>query len=478
MKIEHYEQTDVGKIRANNQDSFGLSESDGIYIVADGMGGGAAGDFASQFAVEIILKAYKSIGALDVRNINGENEYSFFQESSRLLAAIKLANRALSNYADKYPRLSGMGTTLSAILFEKKRGIVHIFNVGDSRVYRMRGGRLEQLTRDHTKISELIESGKMRREDVKNAEIQSMLTRALGTKVNVKVDYRVEYVKPNDFYLICSDGINGELDDSAIRDIISINKDSVEIVVHELINAANNVGGKDNSTVAAVKIESEELPKADLGLLKVESTVTVDEETFEQSLFEDKVLKKILPKLKIRIPEEAKERNFAKNPVYLGTIFALVILGITFFYANSKKPVSDKTLTDLTGKVTGLSLEIRTPIKAQIAEFEKAPDQVTRLQLIQDWQKNKNTLTSPISDVFVTVKGQAEEEFGGISGMNPLDIQLDKGNHEIGLKYPGYKIITDKMELKESLAVSLEYGESFKSVVVIMVPEKIIRKEK
>jgi len=476
MIIEHFEKTDVGRIRQNNQDSFGLSEADNLFLVADGMGGGAAGDFASQFAVEIILKAFKMLGPLDLKNISGENYFSYSEEAFKLLAAIRLANRALNNYSEKFPRLAGMGTTLAAVLFDKKKAVAHIFSVGDSRVYRIRSGRLEQLTKDHTKIAELVESGKMRPDEIKNAEIQSMLTRALGTQVNVKIDYRAEYLKPNDCYIILSDGINGELEDSTIRDIVSINKESVENIVQELINAANNAGGKDNSTVVTIKILSEETFKPAQIAQKIETIISFEEEAFEQSLNEDKILKVILPKLKMKIPEQAKDKNFAKNPLYIGSFFALILLGVTFFFANSGKNLNDKTLTDLTGKVSGVSLEIRAPSKAQIEEFENAQDSVSRLQLIQDWQKNKNILTAPVSDVFVTVKGKNEEEFSGISGLNPLDIELEKGSHEINVKYPGYKIITDKMELKDSINVTLEYGETFRTVVLIIVPEKIMKK--
>ena len=328
MRLEHYEKTDVGKKRSENQDSFGVSDTENFFVVCDGMGGGAAGDFASQFAVDTILKSFRILGPKDVKSVLGEVAVSDAQEALKPLAAIRLANRALKNYSDKFPRLAGMGTTVAAVLFDKRKGIAHIYNVGDSRVYRVRNGRIEQLTKDHTKVSELVEAGKMLQEEVKNAEIQSMLTRALGTQMLVRVDYRAEYIKANDCYIICSDGINGELEDSTIRDISYINKDSAESLAKELVYAANNAGGRDNSTVVVVNVDCSGYLKMPVIDEKLEQVLTVEEETLEQSYIEDRILKKILTKVKVKVPDKAKDKNFLKNPVYIGTIFAVLFLGL------------------------------------------------------------------------------------------------------------------------------------------------------
>ena len=473
MRLDHYEKTDVGKKRSENQDSFGVSDAENFFVVCDGMGGGAAGDFASQFAVDIILKSFRVLGPNESRSILGESSISDSQEALKSVAAIRLANRALKNYSDKFPRLAGMGTTVAAVLFDKRKGIAHIYSVGDSRVYRIRSGRIEQLTKDHTKVSELVEAGKMRQEEVKSAEIQSMLTRALGTQLLVKVDYRAEYIKPNDCYIICTDGINGELEDSTIRDIAYINKDSAESLAKELIYAANNAGGRDNSTAVVVNVDCSDYVKMPVKDEKLESVLAVGEETLEQSYAEDHLLKKILPRVKVRIPDKAKDNNIFKNPIYIGAIFAVLFLGVVFFFANGKKGVYEKGLEELTGEVSGIRLDVRSPSKEQLADFQKSNDTVYHLQLIQDWLKDKGSLTAPVSDVYVTVKGHNEEEFSGISGLKALEIELPKGNHEISVRYPGYKIITDKMEFKDSMNISLEHGDSLSPVVLIIVPEKL-----
>ncbi|MCX5781770.1 MAG: protein phosphatase 2C domain-containing protein [Elusimicrobia bacterium] len=478
MKIEHYEKTDVGRLRSDNQDSLGVFESENLFVVCDGMGGGAAGDFASQLAVEIVIKSFKLLDVNDIKGILGKSIQSDSPEALKPMAAIRLANRALKNYSDKFPRLSGMGTTVSSILFDNKKDVVHIYNVGDSRVYRIRSGRIELLTKDHTKVNELVESGKMSQQEVKNAEIQSMLTRALGTQSTVKIDYRQEKIKPNDCYLLCSDGLNGELEDFTIRDIVSINKDNAESVVNELIHAANNSGGKDNVTVVFVKTDFETASKENLGTEKLAKIVTINEEAQAESISEDKVLKKILPKISVKVPELAKEKNILKSPVYIGTIIAVLLLSFTAFLINSNKSVYNKALMDLTGKVSGVSMEIRSPSKAQLDLFQKSNDNVYKLQLIQDWLKNKGANTIPLGDVYVSVKGKdGAEEFNGISGINPLEIDLPKGNHKIIVKYPGYKIISEKMELKDSIDVSLEYGDSLKPLILFIVPEKIHRRK-
>ena len=473
MRLEHYEKTDVGKKRSENQDSFGVSDTENFFVVCDGMGGGAAGDFASQFAVDTILKSFRILGPKDVKSVLGEVAVSDAQEALKPLAAIRLANRALKNYSDKFPRLAGMGTTVAAVLFDKRKGIAHIYNVGDSRVYRVRNGRIEQLTKDHTKVSELVEAGKMLQEEVKNAEIQSMLTRALGTQMLVRVDYRAEYIKANDCYIICSDGINGELEDSTIRDISYINKDSAESLAKELVYAANNAGGRDNSTVVVVNVDCSGYLKMPVIDEKLEQVLTVEEETLEQSYIEDRILKKILTKVKVKVPDKAKDKNFLKNPVYIGTIFAVLFLAAAFLFVNAKKNVYEKGLQELTGEISGIKVEVRSPSKEQIADFQRSGDSVYKLQMIQDWIKDKGVLTAPVSDVYITIKGHDEEEFSGISGLKALEIELPKGNHEISVRYPGYKIVTDKMEFKDSENISLEYGDSLKSVVLIIVPEKL-----
>ena len=168
--------TTTGIVRTENQDSFGVKQDEDFFFVCDGMGGGVAGDFASKCAVDVILALFDKITKQDSISILGKEFESFDEKIIRPITLIKLANRTLNNITKKYPKLAGMGTTCSAVWFERNPNLVHIYNVGDSRVYRIRNGKIQLLTEDHSKIKELMDSGKMTAEEAKTAEIQSMIT--------------------------------------------------------------------------------------------------------------------------------------------------------------------------------------------------------------------------------------------------------------------------------------------------------------
>jgi protein phosphatase len=218
MKISYYAKTDVGAVRTENQDSYGINSEKKLFIVCDGMGGGAAGAFASKTAVEVMLKSFDKLTLDNIIAITGNGGLN--SENLRPAASIMLANRYLNNLTLKYPKLKGMGTTSVAVKFEPELSLLRVYHTGDSRVYRLRAGVLELLTKDHSKINELIDAGKMKEEDVKSAEIQSMITRAVGTDPTVKVDYTTYETKEGDCYIVCSDGLNSEINDTLIKEII------------------------------------------------------------------------------------------------------------------------------------------------------------------------------------------------------------------------------------------------------------------
>jgi protein phosphatase len=193
--------TDTGVLRTENQDSFGVCQDENFFFVCDGMGGGVAGDFASKYAVNVILSSFLKLSNEECFSIVGEDFALFNEKIIRPVASIKLANKALNNLTIRYPKLVGMGTTFTGVWFERETSLIHIYNVGDSRVYRVRNGSIKLLTEDHSKIKELIDNGKMTEEEAKTAEIQSMITRALGIMPTVKVDYKAEIVKPGDIYV-------------------------------------------------------------------------------------------------------------------------------------------------------------------------------------------------------------------------------------------------------------------------------------
>ena len=380
MRIVFSAKTDTGRVRKENQDSYGISEGKNIYFLCDGMGGGAAGDFASRCAVEVMLKAFEILNRDDIDRVVEFSGGKFSYELLLMVAAIRLANRALSNLAGEYPKLYGMGTTLTSVYFEPVRNILHIFHVGDSRVYRLRSGVLELLTKDHSKVNELVEQGKMKEEEVKTAEIQSMITRALGTAQKVKVDYRPEYVKDEDYFLLCTDGLNGEIDDSEIKSIISANRADLDVMTSKLIGAANRAGGRDNTTVIALKAHDEkgEMYPYDSRPGKV---ITFEEETPEETKNEDRTLKKIFSSARIDIPKSAQKRSFMENPLVLGMLLAMLVALLGFYTTKcSTERVSTNTqLITLAGKFSGLKVEIREPTPELCQIFRKSDDTVAKL---------------------------------------------------------------------------------------------------
>ncbi len=231
MNIDAVARTDIGRVRARNEDSFLLDSHASLFAVADGMGGHAAGDVASQTATTAFAAA--------------------FAETRSVLAAMKSANRAVIERATSQVELSGMGTTMTAIhiLGRKLLGA----HVGDSRLYRLRAGMLQQLTRDHTVAQDRIEQGTLTRLEAMQHPLSSMLTRALGSNHDVTVDVFEENVEPGDLFLLCSDGLTGLLSDEDILGVLQ-QPVSIDQMAGDLVATANTRGGIDNITVLVARI--------------------------------------------------------------------------------------------------------------------------------------------------------------------------------------------------------------------------------
>jgi len=474
MRIDFFAKTDVGRVRKENQDYFGYLEESGFFIVCDGMGGGAAGDFASRAAVEVALKAFEKLSIDEISEVLGDSAKGVPGEALRTLACIRLANRALFNFSDKFHRLSGMGTTIVAVLYNKDTNILHMFHVGDSRVYRLRRGLLDQLTKDHSKVTELIEQGKMREEDVKTAEIQSMITRALGIHEKVKIDYRAEFVLPDDNIMLCSDGLVSELEDGDIKDIMLANKDSVRESTERLISSANEAGGKDNDTVITMRFLPDDKAQAASQYSgdMVGNVVTVPEETQKQSAVEDKILKSIISAARVKVPKSAREKSIISNPLYLGSALALIIFAVVLSLSKLGTKQPDTELLDLTGKVAGIALEVRAPKKEYISAFKAAEDRIDRLEMIQDWYSKKDELTVPMKNVTVIIKqGGVEKLRVNTNGKDFIEIKLNSGSYEFVVEYDGYKVVKDSLEFKESVGINVEMSDVLKPILLVMLPE-------
>jgi len=231
--------SDRGRKRPSNEDAFGFSVEHGVYIVCDGMGGAAAGEIASSLAVdEVMARLVRPTGS-DPTPMPALAEQ-----------AILAGNKAIFSRSQRNPKLSGMGTTLVCLVAEGRR--VWVVNVGDSRCYRLRGRRLEQLTEDHSLVEEQVRLGRMTVAEAKRSPFRNVITRALGTQSQVTPDIFEVEAEPSDLFMLCSDGLTRELPDTLIESLLCIDE-SIEGLCTRLVNAANKAGGHDNITCMLVR---------------------------------------------------------------------------------------------------------------------------------------------------------------------------------------------------------------------------------
>jgi protein phosphatase len=238
--------SDVGRKRTHNEDSFALVEGEHLYLVADGMGGHASGEVASRMAIETMAEFFAATSADPEATWPYKMDKARGYDENRLVTGIKLANRRIFEAAQRETRLHGMGTTMVALL--AVRDGMLIGHVGDSRVYRLRGNVLEQLTEDHSLLNDYIKMKSMTPEEIESFPHKNVIVRALGMKETVKVDAILDTPKPGDLYILCSDGLCGPATDDEIRELLLKHKDLRE-GSQALIDRANEHGGPDNITV-------------------------------------------------------------------------------------------------------------------------------------------------------------------------------------------------------------------------------------
>jgi PPM family protein phosphatase len=247
--------TDVGLQRDHNEDSFAILQDHELYIVADGMGGHRAGDVASKLATEAIVDFFRATAAEDFTwPFHFDSRMS--EEENRLLTGIKIANRQIVERSSRSRECHGMGTTVVGALFSGKKGKMYIGHVGDSRAYRVRGGEIQQMTRDHSLVNDYLLAMPELTEEQKSELPKNVITRALGMQEHVSVDLQGDDASVGDCYILCSDGLSGMIEDAEILDIVS-QSPSIEEACRKLIALANEHGGEDNITAVLVKIEAE-----------------------------------------------------------------------------------------------------------------------------------------------------------------------------------------------------------------------------
>jgi len=250
-KIKFAEITDTGKVREHNEDAIGSEADVGLMVLADGMGGYNAGEVASGIAVQTISELAKE-GAMREERNERDPTTGMMRQTIVLRDAVSRANKIIFQTAQSQTHCEGMGTTLvAAIFYDDKLSVAH---VGDSRAYRLRGGRFEQLTLDHSLLQELVDRGFYSEEEAQRSTNRNYVTRALGVEPNVEVEVQEYDVLPDDVYLLCSDGLPDMVEDEDIHLTISTFNASLDVVGQQLIELANDHGGRDNISVMLAQV--------------------------------------------------------------------------------------------------------------------------------------------------------------------------------------------------------------------------------
>jgi len=249
--IEAFGRTDVGRRRKINEDSYLVSPEIGLYAVCDGMGGHNAGEVASRMAIETI-SAFVERSAIEKEitwPFGLETGLSF--DANRLKTAIRLANARVFQAADNREELTGMGTTVVAIL--ASGDTLTIGSAGDSRCYLVRGGALRQLTRDDSWVSAALGEGLLNSGDVEHHPLRNVITKAVGARDTIDLDVIEHQLQPGEVLMLCSDGLHGMLNDQELGRILLPSPGPLEEATARLVDAANEAGGRDNVTVVLLR---------------------------------------------------------------------------------------------------------------------------------------------------------------------------------------------------------------------------------
>lgn len=238
---------DPGRVRAENEDCVATRSEIGLAVLADGMGGHQAGEVASRMAVDLITEYFAQSGI-------GKRKTDKLQT---LAEAIQKANTAIYQSAQVRDDYKGMGSTVVVAVFVGKQ--LCIGHVGDSRLYRLRDGKLEQLTKDHSVVQELVNRGLFTPEEARQSMAKNLVTRALGVDPTIEPETADTTVEPDDLYLLCSDGLTDVVSDEQITDILQREGNDLDVAVKRLVERANEAGGPDN--VSAILVRVGDVPK-------------------------------------------------------------------------------------------------------------------------------------------------------------------------------------------------------------------------
>jgi len=253
LRISADAQSDVGRKRKGNEDALCLNDEQRLYVVADGMGGHAAGEVASRVAVDAIAEFVELTGGNQEITWPFGLDDTISYEGNRLKTAVRHANTRVIEATRESAEYEGMATTVAAVLVDGD--IANLAHVGDSRIYLWNGESIEQLTRDHSWVNEQIENGAISPEQARSHPLRNVVTRALGGRADLVVDIQSRRMAPGDMLLLCSDGLTTMIPDDGIARILRESDGDVARATTALVSEANERGGEDNITVVLLKFE-------------------------------------------------------------------------------------------------------------------------------------------------------------------------------------------------------------------------------
>jgi serine/threonine protein phosphatase PrpC len=250
MQLQAFGLTHVGRQRQHNEDSYLVEGEARLFLVADGMGGHAAGEIASRIAVDSISEFIVHTKEDDGTWPHAYDEH-YTRTTNRLMAALRMANTRVLEAMRKDAKLRGMGTTVVACMAGD--GKISVAHVGDSRAYMIRNGKISRITNDHSWVYEQVQAGMLTEAEAEKHPLRNVITRALGGALSVNPDASEIDSRPGDVYLLCSDGLTGMVPEEEILKLVTENADDLEKACQQLIDTANARGGLDNVTAILVK---------------------------------------------------------------------------------------------------------------------------------------------------------------------------------------------------------------------------------
>jgi serine/threonine protein phosphatase PrpC len=251
LRIQTGARTDLGRVRKNNEDFYHIEPALNLYVLSDGMGGEAHGEVASNLAVQTVVTHCQQAENSRATPIFGEPQPDVSERTNRLASAIQLANRKVYEMAESTAEHRGMGATIVAAWIDGQK--LSLAHVGDSRAYLLRAGSFDQLTADHSLVAEKVRVGILTPQEADASELQSVLTRAVGTSANVQVDADEQMLVIGDSLLLCSDGLTRMVTDPEIASTL-LTSTSAQEAADRLIALANEYGGVDNVSVIVLRV--------------------------------------------------------------------------------------------------------------------------------------------------------------------------------------------------------------------------------